>query len=139
MKDVYAVIDTNVLVSALLNWDSVPGIVLRESLEGRIIPLICDEIIAEYKEVLSRKKFSFPQDETETVIDGIIKRGLIIEPTDDHEDLIDSEDVIFYSVTMEARQGLDSYLVTGNIKHFPIRSFVVTPKEMLFILGTLSD
>jgi hypothetical protein len=28
----------------------------------------------------------------------------------------------------------DAYLVTGNIKHFPIKSFVVTPKEMLDIM-----
>ena len=50
----YAVIDTNVLVSALLKSASIPGIVARESLEGQIIPLLNDEIIAEYRTVLSR-------------------------------------------------------------------------------------
>lgn len=50
----YAVIDTNVLVSALLKSASIPGIVARESLEGQIIPLLNDEIIAEYRAVLSR-------------------------------------------------------------------------------------
>ena len=53
----YAVIDTNVLVSALLKSASIPGIVARESLEGQIIPLLNDEIIAEYRAVLSRPKF----------------------------------------------------------------------------------
>ena len=46
----YAVIDTNVLVSALLKSASIPGIVARESLEGQIIPLLNDEIIAEYQD-----------------------------------------------------------------------------------------
>ena len=50
----YAVIDTNVLVSALLKSASIPGIVARESLEGQIIPLLNDEIIAEYRTALSR-------------------------------------------------------------------------------------
>jgi hypothetical protein len=28
----------------------------------------------------------------------------------------------------------DSYLVTGNIKHFPKRPFIVTPAEMLQVI-----
>ena len=36
---VYAVIDTNVLVSALLHWDSVPGSIMEHALIGRIIPV----------------------------------------------------------------------------------------------------
>ena len=52
----YAVIDTNVLVSAMLRWNSIPGSVTEETLTGRIIPLLNDEIIAEYREVLSRPK-----------------------------------------------------------------------------------
>lgn len=36
----YAVIDTNVLVSALLRWDSVPGAVLEQALVGSIVPLL---------------------------------------------------------------------------------------------------
>lgn len=51
----YAVIDTNVLGSALLRWDSVPGAVLEQALVGSIVPLLSDEIIAEYEEVLRRK------------------------------------------------------------------------------------
>ena len=28
----------------------------------------------------------------------------------------------------------EAYLVTGNLKHFPMRTYVVTPREMLDIL-----
>ena len=63
----YAVIDTNVLVSALLKSASIPGIVARESLEGQIIPLLNDEIIAEYRAVLSRPKFKFSPEAVELI------------------------------------------------------------------------
>lgn len=55
----YAVIDTNVLVSALFRLNSVPGSVALEALEGRIVPLLNEEIVAEYREVLHRPKFKF--------------------------------------------------------------------------------
>ena len=50
----------------------------------------------------------------------------------------DPKDVVYYEVVMEGRKEHDdAYLVTGNIKHFPIKSFVVTPKEMLDIMHSL--
>lgn len=52
---IFAVIDTNVLVSALLRWDSVPGAVLEQALVGSIVPILSDEIMGEYEEVLRRK------------------------------------------------------------------------------------
>ena len=55
----YAVLDTNVIVSAMLKTSSVPGQVAAEALHGDIIPVLNDEIIAEYEDVLSRPKFRF--------------------------------------------------------------------------------
>ena len=37
----------------------------------------------------------------------------------------------FYSVLMEKRKEDDAYLVTGNLKHFPVKTYIVTPREML--------
>ena len=48
--------------------------------------------------------------------------------------LPDPKDVVFYAIVMEKRKEEDTYLVTGNIKHFPMVPFVVTPREMLDIL-----
>ncbi len=39
----FAAIDTNVVVSALLNRDSLPGTILEEALKGRIIPILHDD------------------------------------------------------------------------------------------------
>lgn len=46
-----------------------------------------------------------------------------------------NHDAIFYEVVMEERETTDTYLVTGNIKHFPVKPYAVTPKEMLDILN----
>ena len=40
----------------------------------------------------------------------------------------------YYAVLMEKRKEDEAYLVTGNLKHFPVRTFIVTPREMLDIL-----
>lgn len=44
----YVVIDTNVLVSAMLRWNSVPGNIMELAFDGLIIPVLNQEIIAEY-------------------------------------------------------------------------------------------
>lgn len=135
----YAVIDTNVLVSAMLSAESVPGAIAAEAMRGSIIPLISDEIIAEYVDVLSRRKFHFDRRAVKDVIDAIIRRGIPIDAGPVKEFLPDPKDVIFYQIVMEARnrgEMSDSYLVTGNTKHFPIKRYVVTPRQMLDIIGS---
>ncbi len=132
----YAVIDTNVLVSAMLRANSNSGSVLKEALCGEIIPLINDEIRLEYNDVLHRPKFQFDTISVKTVIDRIVARGIRVNAHPVAEMLPDPKDVIFYEVVMEQRKNEDAYLVTGNLKHFPQQPFVVTPKEMLDIIAS---
>ena len=47
----YAVIDTNVLVSAVLKEGSAPWQVVKEALDGCITPLLNGDILSEYSEV----------------------------------------------------------------------------------------
>lgn len=130
----FAVIDTNVLVSALLNWTSVPGSVVKEALNGNLTPVLHEKILAEYEEVLRRKKFPFLEADIQTLLKRLKERGVFWAPAMIDEELPDKKDIIFYAVTMEAKQDEDAYLVTGNIKHFPVRLYIVTPREMLSIL-----
>ena len=51
------VIDTNVLVSALLKPDSVPELILSLILEGEMVLCLSEPIATEYEEVLEREKF----------------------------------------------------------------------------------
>ena len=53
----YVVIDTNVLVSAVLKSHSVPGSIVELAFDGPIIPILNEAIEKEYREVLSRPKF----------------------------------------------------------------------------------
>lgn len=130
----YAVIDTNVLISAALKSQSTPGEVLREIGSGRIIPLYNDEILVEYRDVLHRPKFNFNPKAVKVIIDTIIKRGIPVDAGPIDEILPDSKDIVFYAVVMERRKTDDAYLVTGNIKHFPVKPFVVTPRQMLDLI-----
>ena len=130
----YAVIDTNVLVSALINWDSVPGTIIDHMLTGDIIPITNENIIKEYDDVLRRKKFRFNEQDIQKVLDGIRKRSIFLIPSEIEEILPDPKDVVFYAVTMEARKTVNAFLVTGNMKHFPVKPFIVTPREMLTVL-----
>ena len=50
--------------------------------------------------------------------------------------LPDPKDIVFYEVAL-SKEG--SYLVTGNIKHFPKRPFVVFPAEMLQIIHDMKS
>lgn len=133
---IYAVVDTNVIVSALItkNPQSPPNLVLREMLDGKIIPLYHADIIEEYREVLSRTKFHLKEETIQKIINSIISNGIEVNPTPTGEILIDMDDLVFYEVAMEKRDD-DAYLVTGNQKHYPVKDFIVTPSEMLSILN----
>ena len=128
-------IDTNVVVSALLKSDSIPGVILKEALNGCITPLLHHDILEEYEEVLQRKKFRFDHDRIQTVLDRLTSRGIFVSQENiDTKDVPDPDDAIFYEVAIEAGKTEPSYLTTGNIRHFPLNPFVVSPKEMLEII-----
>ena len=130
----YAVIDTNVIISSMLRSGSVPDEVVQLALEGPIIPLVNQEILNEYEEVLTRNKFGFEETKVKKLIEDIGRRAIFLDRTPTEELFPDPDDAVFYEVVMTARRITDAYLVTGNLKYYPIRSFVVTPREMLEIV-----
>ena len=67
----YAVLDTNVIVSAMLRWRSVPGSLLELAFDGVIVPVLNEEIVAEYRNVLARPKFHLTEEIIEDFISGI--------------------------------------------------------------------
>lgn len=115
----YAVIDTNVLVSAMLKWSSVPGNVLELTFSGTIVPVLNEQIIKEYRDVLSRPKFHFTEEIVSTVVDEIERLGLFVDAEELDIEMPDPKERVFYEVVMEERKTDDAYLVTGNLKHFP--------------------
>lgn len=134
----YAVIDTNVIVSAFLKSNSIPDTILDFVLSGLIVPLLNDEIVAEYKDVLSRDKFGFGDKIVADFINHMKKVGLYVDAEKLEIELPDMKDKIFYEIVMEKRKSDVAYLVTGNVKHFPSEPFIVTPREMLEIIADIN-
>lgn len=127
----YVVIDTNVLVSAMLKWDSVPGNMMELAFSGSIVPILNAAILKEYREVLARPKFHLTGEIINDVLETIENNGIYVDAETLDIDLPDPKDRVFYEIVMEERKEEDAYLVTGNIKHFPIKPFIVTPRQML--------
>lgn len=135
---IYAVIDTNVIVSALLSrhHDSATVKILDYLYDRVIVPVYNNEIIEEYVAVLKRPKFNFSEETICAVIEAIRKGGIDSKRITSNEQLPDTKDVAFYEVALANE---DSFLVTGNIKHFPKKPFVVTPAEMLQIIQEIQS
>ena len=131
----YAVIDTNVLVSAMLKWESIPGNIMELVFNDVIIPVLNEKILNEYREVLSRPKFHLTGDIVEEIISEIECRAVYVFEEHLDMELLDDKDRVFYEVTMEKRKTDDTYLTTGNIKHFPRETFILTPREFLDIIS----
>lgn len=130
-----AVIDTNVIVSALLKWDSVPGKVLQAVFEGNVIPVYNEDILNEYRLVLNREKFHFPKMLLEATMNQIEILGVAEKDLAEIvENMPDPKDVIFYSVALAHGKTTETHLVTGNIKHFPSTPIIVTPRDFLEML-----
>lgn len=136
MKKYYAVIDTNVLVAALLSQldDSAVVQVFNKIINSEIIPLYSVKIIEEYKEVLSRKKFSFDTSIINYTLALILRKGIEVDPKPSGIQMIDMKDLVFYEVVLEKKED-GAYLITGNKKHFPNDPIVVTAAEFLEIIN----
>lgn len=130
---VYAVIDTNVFVSAYLthNLASSTSKVVDLMFRGIIRPLYNEEIMAEYEQVLSRPHFRIDSEQLETLVAYIRKYGVATERTPFEALFADEDDRVFYEVALTED---DSFLVTGNLKHYPVDPRVVTPAQMVAIL-----
>lgn len=132
----YVVIDTNVLVSALItqNENSPTVQILRFLANGNIVPVYSDEIAKEYNEVLRRDKFKLPENIIINLLKDIMDNGLkITNLAEVNETMPGPKDIVFYALTLSA-QDKDAFLVIVNGKHFPEKPFVVTPSELIEIL-----
>ena len=133
---VYAVIDTNVFVASFLTKhdDAATLRVISAMGSGKYIPLYCDEILSEYREVLSRPKFGIAPMVVDALIDKIRQLGKEEIPIESGIDFPDEEDRVFYEVVLtHVKDG--AKLVTGNAKHFPKSPIVITAAEFCNLIG----
>lgn len=131
---IYAIIDTNILVSSILtrNPQTSPTVgVVRCVTDGSIVPVYNDDIFNEYDDVLHRKKFLFPEEKVQKLLSLIRLKGVPCSRLHYEGALLDEKDRPFYEVSLAKD---DSFLVTGNLKHFPFSPRVVSPAEMMDIM-----
>jgi hypothetical protein len=129
------VLDTNVIISALLKEGSAPALVLSLVLEGHIQLCVTEEIFAEYKGVLSREKFqSLDQANVRKALLSIKRKSSWVSPSTRINVIkIDPEDNKFLECALEAKA---HYLITGNRKHFPMAHYdktrIMSPSDFLY-------
>ena len=131
---IYAVIDTNVLVSALIthNPEAATAKVVRLLFEQSFVPMYDYDIIAEYEEVLHREKFKIRPEVANALISYVIEHGIEVSRTTFAEIMPDEDDRVFYEVALNKE---DSFLVTGNLKHYPTSPQVITPAEFMDVIS----
>lgn len=129
------VLDTNVLVSALLTPHGTSAKILDLILKGELILLLDDRILNEYKEVLMRKKFMFNRDSVDDLIDYFVISSEHVTASNINLKLNDPFDLAFLEV---AASGNAKALITGNKKHYPLKKAefkILTPSEFLAIFS----
>lgn len=128
------VLDTNVLVSGLLNLFNPPGEIVRMTSAGTLSLCYDARILAEYREVLLRPKFRFDAIHIDALLDQIKADGHLVAAQPLANQLPDPDDEMFLEVTIS---GGARCLVTGNVKHYPPTRRqgmdVVRPAELLEI------
>ena len=121
------VLDTNVIVSGLLNPEGSPGRVVDLFLAREVDLLVDDRMLAEYRAVLARRKFGFDPADISDFLDLVEADATKINAPPLKLTLKDEAEV---AVAADA-----DFLVTGNNRHFQVpsirRSLVVTPAEFL--------
>ncbi len=128
------VIDTNILVSALLQPRSLPAAVLLLALSGQVQLCISDAIFAEYEDVIRRPHLKRPPDVIEGALRSLRKIGHWVKPVDRIEECSDPDDDVFLECAEAAEA---DYLITGNRRHFPKRwkkTRVISARELVELL-----
>lgn len=129
------VLDTNVVVSAHLNPDGRPRAVLNVVLTPPAQLVLTPGILAEYTEVLHRKKLRIDPAQADESLRLIRERARMVSPRRRLSVSPDPDDNIFLECAETA--GAD-YLVTGNKRHFPNawgKTKIVNARELLDLIA----
>lgn len=112
-----AIIDTNVLVSALIspNKDTPPGRIVRAMLEGGFAFTLSDALLAEYREVLNRshlrKQHGLPAEDLDVLLLEVTRHAIVLHPPPSDEKAPDPKDQHLWDLLA---MRMDLILVTGD-------------------------
>lgn len=129
-----AVYDTNVIVSGTLVPGSIPASLISLALQGTVQLYLSPPILEEYHEVLLRPKFGFQSDTVQAFLADLQKAAVVVHPSEPVAISPDEPDNRFLECALTAKA---QYLVTGNIKHFPVAEYrgtlIVSPADFVAI------
>lgn len=108
------VLDTNVLVSALLSRDGPPGRLLAAVKRGDVTPVASEAQLQELHRVLGRRNAQVRPDEAESLVDGLRAVGVIATDLPDVDDSPDPDD---NPILATAIAGGADVIVSGDKKH----------------------
>jgi putative PIN family toxin of toxin-antitoxin system len=125
------VLDTNVMVSAMLAPRGNEAVVLRLALAGEFLICVSPELLAEYEDVLRRPRLGIPSTAVQSLLSELRSKGKLVHPKTVVHASPDEEDNRFLECAEAARA---LYLVTGNKRHFPKawkQTRVVNARELI--------
>jgi putative PIN family toxin of toxin-antitoxin system len=128
------VVDTNVVISALLKPESNPALIMSLILRGDCRLCMTEKIFSEYEEVSGRGKFKkLDQASVREFLSTLRSKALWVVPKVTIDGMTkDLEDNAFLECALESKA---DFLITGNIHHFPEEKFhrtsIVTPGEFV--------
>jgi putative PIN family toxin of toxin-antitoxin system len=132
------VIDTNILVSALLKPESLPAQVFLLTLGGSMQLCLSGAVYAEYEDVIRRPRFQRSGEVIEGMLGAIRELGIWVKPSEVVRACSDPDDDIFLECAHAAKA---DYLVTGNLKHFPETwrgTQIVTARRLIEVIQNAS-
>ena len=135
------VLDTNVVVSGLLQSKGNPAHVLTLALAGAVKVCHDQRILAEYAEVLRRPRFKFAPKSVRAVLTKLETDGVAIDASDQTDlNLPDGDDEPFLAVALASSS---DFLVTGNLSDYPPDKrrgcAIVSPAEFMHHWRQLQD
>jgi uncharacterized protein len=126
-------IDTNVLVSGLIQQGYPYLIVNNLFIEQKISLCVSYELLAEYYEVLKRKKFSRYPDflsKAESLLAQIETKSITYTPTFKLDVISDKDDNKLLELASESNA---NFLITGDTNDFTMKKYrrtsIVSPKD----------
>ncbi|MDB6127313.1 MAG: nucleic acid-binding protein contains domain-like protein [Verrucomicrobia bacterium] len=123
------VIDTNVVVSGLLNPHGPPARILDAVIDGRLKLVYDARILAEYRDVLHRPRLKLAPDKITAFLNGL--RGQTgVTPVHVADTGPDADDVVFVEAALATGE---KTIVTGNLADYPPKILhgarVLTPAQ----------
>jgi putative PIN family toxin of toxin-antitoxin system len=121
------VLDTNILVSAMISINSNPARIVNMALNRELSVCYNSGILFEYDDVLYRPRFDFNTEKVKNIIDTINESGMELTPDASNFPMIDESDRKFYDLHKAA----NAILITGNAKHFPKEDLIMNPAAFM--------